>query len=157
MDYVKDNDIPYMEDDSNCDLSLRRNALRHALNAFAPGATAALAMAATLAADEDAALKQLAREWLDANSAQDQERLTLPRPALRKLPEGLIRRVARECWQKMGLCAPTVDITQIVVKYTFGAAGRHFECRNDAGQWCRLASTRESLVFSKEYLNTRQL
>ncbi len=93
--FALDLGLPIVEDPSNDDQALRRNALRHgvlpALERAIPGATAGLARFAALAAEDDAELERQAAVVLDQCLAED----GLLRSVLARLPIALRRRVVR--------------------------------------------------------------
>ena len=94
--YVAKLGVAPIEDPSNSDTALRRNALRHellpALESYFPGAAAALARYAALAAEDDRALQGLAipalREGVDPGG-----RLAIA--SLREQPPAIQRRMIR--------------------------------------------------------------
>jgi tRNA(Ile)-lysidine synthase len=94
--YVSKLSLAPIEDPSNDDTTLRRNALRHdvlpALEARFPGAEAALARYAALAAEDDRVLEALALPIL-SEGVDPGGRLTLA--ALRGQPPAMQRRVIR--------------------------------------------------------------
>lgn len=102
--------LPIVEDPSNDDLTLRRNAVRHevlpALERAIPGAVAGLARFAALAAEDDAELeRQVTAAMTVAVFAAER---SVSRSTLAKLPLALRRRVVRR-W--VALEAPTVELS----------------------------------------------
>ena len=87
--------LPIVDDPSNDDLALRRNAIRHevlpTLERAVPGATAGLARFAALAAEDDAELEQQAVVVGDQCLVEG----GLRRSALARLPVAVRRRVVR--------------------------------------------------------------
>ena len=115
--YVAALDLTWIEDPSNDDPTLRRNAVRHrilpVLEEHVPGSAAALGRYARLAADDDAALAQLAavalRDQVDPGG-----RLRVA--ALRDYHPAVQRRMVRQ-WiaAGSGLTALTAERTDAVV------------------------------------------
>ena len=95
--YLTERGITWREDASNGDARYLRNALRlevlPVLDRLAPGASARMAMTASLLQEDDAALNALAMDFLAEHPG-----LTLPLEALRNQPIGLQKRVLRAWW-----------------------------------------------------------
>ena len=95
-EYVAALGLQPVEDPSNEDVTLRRNALRHEvlpqLERLVPGATAALARYASLAAEDDLVLDGLATSLRAGATRSDG---TLAVAALRDEPIALQRRAVR--------------------------------------------------------------
>ena len=95
--------IPHREDETNADLSARRNRIRHELlpvleRVLGPGAVPALARAARLAADDEEVLEALAAaEEERVVQVRDAGVVVLDRRALAPLPRALARRILRRC------------------------------------------------------------
>jgi tRNA(Ile)-lysidine synthase len=96
-----------IEDPSNSDTALRRNALRHevlpALEAYFPGAAAALARYAALAAEDDRALQALAllvlREGVDPGGRLAVDSLRARPPAIqRRMVRGWLENAMNASW-----------------------------------------------------------
>ena len=129
--YAAQHNIPSASDPTNANTVYLRNAIRHevlpGLDRHAPGAVGRLALAADIAADEDACLHQLAQEFTEKNlhvpEAQSPEVLCLQKSALATLPVALQRRVVRLTLAKIGLVCPSFDFTQNVVQLTNVAQG----------------------------------
>jgi tRNA(Ile)-lysidine synthetase-like protein len=100
--------LPIVEDPSNDDLALRRNAIRHevlpALERAMPGATAGLARYAALAAEDEAELDRQASTLLQECSVEGVVR----RATLLALPVALQRRVVRR-W--LATECPSVEVS----------------------------------------------
>jgi tRNA(Ile)-lysidine synthase len=100
--------LPIVEDPSNDDLALRRNAVRHqvlpALERAIPGATAGLARFAALAAEDEVELDRQAFALLEGCVVGS----GLRRAALMALPVALRRRVVRE-W--LATECPSVEVS----------------------------------------------
>lgn len=109
-DYATKLGLDPIEDPSNTDHRYRRNAIRHRalplLEEIQPGATAALARYAALAAADDALLSDLAASRLktEVGSNEDDD---LPRPTVLAEPVALQRRLIR-AW--LAVRAPGVEI-----------------------------------------------
>jgi tRNA(Ile)-lysidine synthase len=95
-DYLASRGETFREDTSNDDRSIPRNRLRHELmprlERFAPGAVAALARCAALAADDERVLDELARQSAISVRRGDD---ALDAGALAALPPAIARRVVR--------------------------------------------------------------
>ena len=95
--YLTERGITWREDASNGDARYLRNALRlevlPVLDRLAPGASARMAMTASLLQEDDAALNALAMDFLAEHPG-----LALPLEALRNQPIGLQKRVLRAWW-----------------------------------------------------------
>jgi tRNA(Ile)-lysidine synthase len=95
-DYLVSRGETFREDASNDDRSIPRNRLRHELmprlEQFAPGAVAALARCAALAADDERVLDELARQSASGVRRGDD---ALDAGALTALPAAIARRVVR--------------------------------------------------------------
>jgi tRNA(Ile)-lysidine synthase len=122
-----------VEDPSNADRDLRRNALRHEampiLNQIVPGATAALARFARLAAADDAYLEEAAAA---VYCRAVTERGDLRLPALAGEPPAVRRRVVRR-WlrERAPACSVTAERTEAVLGLIDGAeSGRGVEIGN---------------------------
>jgi tRNA(Ile)-lysidine synthase len=114
-----------IEDPSNADQSLRRNALRHQvlplLEEQFPGAKAALARFAMLAAEDDRLLSDLADE---AAAATVQSDGLLVASLLREQPLALQRRVVRQWLSRVtGSAAFSADRTDAVLDLAREGAG----------------------------------
>lgn len=100
--------LPIVQDPSNADLALRRNAVRHevlpALERAIPGATAGLARFAALAAEDEAELDRQAAELLEASVIEGEMR----RATLMAMPVALRRRVVR-LW--LAIAYPAVEVS----------------------------------------------
>jgi tRNA(Ile)-lysidine synthetase-like protein len=94
--YLASRGEPFRDDVSNADRSIPRNRLRHelmpVLEQFAPGAVAALARCAALAADDERVLEELARQSALAARRGDD---ALDVDALAALTPAIARRVVR--------------------------------------------------------------
>jgi tRNA(Ile)-lysidine synthase len=114
-----------IEDPSNADLSLQRNAVRSvvlpALTSVNPTAADALARFARLAADDDALLRSMAEGATDRALDSDGG---LSRHVLRAEPEAIRRRLVR-CWieRVAGGLVPSADRVEAVVKQGIGRSG----------------------------------
>lgn len=98
--YAADTGLTAIEDPSNEDAGYRRNAIRAQvlpeLERIVPGATAALARFAGLAADDDAALSAVADAWYgEAVTDQDELRRSVVLAQPRAVRRRLVRRWAR--------------------------------------------------------------
>ena len=118
-----------IDDPSNADVWLRRNALRHeilpALEARFPGAGAALARYADLAAEDDQVLEALATSAL-GETVDPGGRLIADR--LNGQPLALRRRIVRRwLWQSTGAGAFSAERTDAVIELARSAGGRRIE------------------------------
>ena len=94
--------VPAATDETNADLSLRRNAIRAVLRDLervAPGSGRAIARSAQLLSDDKRILVSLAAMALERARA-DEARVDLSLKALRALPPALLRRVLRLAVQR---------------------------------------------------------
>jgi tRNA(Ile)-lysidine synthase len=98
---------PFREDASNADLSIPRNRLRHdvvpVLERFTPAAVPALARVASLAADDEAALNDMAAQAAPAICVTPD---TIDARALTALPAAIARRVVRLIAERTAPAAP---------------------------------------------------
>jgi tRNA(Ile)-lysidine synthase len=123
--YVGELGLTPIEDPSNADQSLRRNALRHEvlplLEKRFPGAKSALARYAMLAAEEDRMLADLSEEALSA--AFDEEG-QLVASRLREQPLALRRRMVRQWLSRVtGSTVFSADRTDAVLDLAREGAG----------------------------------
>ena len=91
---------PFREDASNTDRTIARNRIRHELlpvvETIGPGAVAALARTATLAADDERFLSGQATHLMRTHVSFDVHGAEIPRVALRTMPPSIARRVLRQ-------------------------------------------------------------
>ena len=123
--YVQSLGLEPIEDPSNADTTIRRNALRQAviptLEAYFPGATSALARYASLAAEDDRALGDLAVTTL-AHAVDPGGRLATDR--LRAEPLAIQRRVIRRWLAEVtGSGALTAERTDAVLAFAQAGSG----------------------------------
>jgi tRNA(Ile)-lysidine synthetase-like protein len=135
-----------IEDPSNEDLDYRRNAIRQAalpvLERIVPGAVAALARFADLAAEDDAALTLIADAVLASAISEHGE---LGRAAVVAQPLAVQRRVARRWVQDgRGLMSMTAERTDAMLNLLAqGEPGRRLEL----GEGIAVRTTRDGLRF----------
>lgn len=94
--YARAAHVPVSEDETNEDLTLRRNAIRKALSrleAVVPGIRQAIARSAAIAHDDKALLDAVAASAWERVRSADGEALVAAQ--LRRLPDALLRRVLR--------------------------------------------------------------
>jgi hypoxanthine phosphoribosyltransferase len=128
LDYLRHRELTPLADPSNDDVSLRRNALRHRampeLEAAFPGARAALARFAALAAEEDLLLEATTeRALVEMAGAGNRLRIS----GLRQEPRALQRRILRR-WlvEKTGETTIGAERVEAVLRWAGGTnpAGR---------------------------------
>ncbi|MBX3069705.1 MAG: tRNA lysidine(34) synthetase TilS [Thermomicrobiales bacterium] len=131
--YVREAGLDPVDDESNLDRTFRRNAIRHdvlpLLEQHVPGAAAALARYAELAAGDAVFLHRLAGEQfaLAVNPSGD-----LDTQILDAMPQPLQFRVVRRWLEESGVPEPTFERAAAVVAFAAaGAAATHLEVGGD--------------------------
>jgi tRNA(Ile)-lysidine synthase len=114
--YAKVHALQWIDDPANLDPRHDRNALRHQvlplLRERWPRAERALAASARLLQEDAALIDQLAAQSLAQVQGLDPRTLSLP--ALRALPEALIRHVVRRWLDVLGMPAPPASILRLL-------------------------------------------
>jgi tRNA(Ile)-lysidine synthase len=104
--FLAERDEPFRDDRSNLDETIPRNRIRHTLlprlAAEWPGAAAALARTAELAADDEAFLARTAAEIAPALSLSGADGVQLDVRGLAPLPAALSRRIVRHALEQAG-------------------------------------------------------
>ena len=99
---LREDGIPWREDESNNDTRFLRNAIRNRvvplLEELSPGASGRIARTARLAAADNAVLEALAREAAEGNT----ERPWLDSEVLQEQPEAVQARILRAWWKANG-------------------------------------------------------
>lgn len=102
--YVKENNIPYVEDESNADIAFARNRLRievmPLLEKLAPGSTARIAGAAAILREEE---NHLAQESAGLLPPAEEDKISLPVNTLMSRDLAIRRRLVRSMAQQLGV------------------------------------------------------
>lgn len=101
--YVEENNIPYVEDESNADIAFARNRLRievmPLLEKLAPGSTARIAGAAAILREEE---NHLAQESAGLLPPAEEDKISLPVNTLMSRDLAIRRRLVRAMAQRLG-------------------------------------------------------
>lgn len=102
--YVEENNIPYVEDESNADIAFARNRLRievmPLLEKLAPGSTARIAGAAAILREEE---NHLAQESAGLLPPAEEDKISLPVNTLMSRDLAIRRRLVRSMAQQLGV------------------------------------------------------
>lgn len=102
--YVEENNIPYVEDESNADITFARNRLRievmPLLEKLAPGSTARIAGAAAILREEE---NHLAQESAGLLPPAEEDKISLPVNTLMSRDLAIRRRLVRSMAQQLGV------------------------------------------------------
>ena len=102
--YVEENNIPYVEDESNADIAFARNRLRievmPLLEKLAPGSTARIAGAAAILREEE---NHLAQESAGLLPPAEEDKISLPVNTLMSRDLAIRRRLVRTMAQQLGV------------------------------------------------------
>ena len=102
--YVEENNIPYVEDESNDDITFARNRLRievmPLLEKLAPGSTARIAGAAAILREEE---NHLAQESAGLLPPAEEDKISLPVNTLMSRDLAIRRRLVRSMAQQLGV------------------------------------------------------
>ena len=102
--YVEENNIPYVEDESNADITFARNRLRievmPLLEKLAPGSTARIAGAAAILREEE---NHLAQESAGLLPPAEEDKISLPLNTLMSRDLAIRRRLVRSMAQQLGV------------------------------------------------------
>lgn len=102
--YVEENNIPYVEDESNADITFARNRLRievmPLLEKLAPGSTARIAGAAAILREEE---NHLAQESAGLLPSAEEDKISLPVNTLMSRDLAIRRRLVRSMAQQLGV------------------------------------------------------
>lgn len=102
--YVEENNIPYVEDESNADITFARNRLRievmPLLEKLAPGSTARIASAAAILREEE---NHLAQESAGLLPPAEEDKISLPVNTLMSRDLAIRRRLVRSMAQQLGV------------------------------------------------------
>ena len=102
--YVEENNIPYVEDESNADITFARNRLRievmPLLEKLAPGSTARIAGAAAILREEE---NHLAQESAGLLPPAEEDKISLPVNTLMSRDLAIRRRLVRTMAQQLGV------------------------------------------------------
>lgn len=102
--YVEENNIPYVEDESNADITFARNRLRievmPLLEKLAPGSTARIAGAAAILREEE---NHLAQESAGLLPPTEEDKISLPVNTLMSRDLAIRRRLVRSMAQQLGV------------------------------------------------------
>lgn len=146
--------LPWIEDASNTDVSFRRNAIRHEvmplLEARFPGATAALARYADLAAADDDALQRMTGEALEGG-VDPGGRLRVA--AFAEQPLGMRRRIVRG-WLARAVGAEEISASRIDAVTALAQAGRGGSCVEIGRGWT--VCLRRGMLSAERWRDDRQ-
>ena len=135
LQYLKEKEIPYCEDSSNCDMRFLRNRIRHKLlpyleKNFDKGVRSALCKSAETLAEDEKVLEDMTENALEhvlisqSNETDSRNPLyMLNRNKIVELPPAIQRRVIEKILWKLGSEARYSHILQVIKAAQKGAAG----------------------------------
>jgi tRNA(Ile)-lysidine synthase len=126
--WLNERELAFREDESNLDLAVPRNRIRHELlpylERFSPGVAAVLAREADLAREDEAVLAHAAADAARDVVTSAEGATSLDREALLALPRGLARRVVRGVLESCSGRFIGLDHVGAVLELAAGEPGR---------------------------------
>jgi len=120
--YIVENDIPFVEDETNAETIYTRNRLRlelmPQLEAFLPGCTGRIAATASLLWEDEESLRRRAEALLPP--AEGDNEISIPVPLLQKQDEAIARRLVRLMAQRLGV---SLSREQTLAVLSLGSGG----------------------------------